>query len=176
MIRYQDMSISKLSDYLSGDNSLHIKAQVAKVSPPQTLSYNVLQVQDMFVAQGSHKIQVTLWNDLVSQVSMNQCILVTNVQIRLTDSPHITTTSNTEISTIDEVTVDASKLNQSISMMNFWKVVYLERLSQSHPVTFSSNVPLAKLLSMNLHLFPSWSTVKTVNHKPQRNMYPRCND
>ena len=110
MIEYQDIAISNLSDYSSGDNSLRIKAQVVKVSPPQTSSYNGLQFQDIFVAQGSHKIQLTLCNELVSQVTVNQSILVTNVKIRLTHPPHITTTPNTEISTIDEVAVNSSTL------------------------------------------------------------------
>ena len=108
MIEYKDIEIANLTDF--GDDHLRLRAQVIKVLPIQISNYNNLRVQDIFVAQDSYKIQVTLWNDLVSKVKVGDSVLITNVKIKPTDPPYITTTPNTEIQPVKEVAINLDEL------------------------------------------------------------------
>ena len=105
-IEHTYIKLEDIALYSVGDDNLRIKACIVKVFPRNV--YKGSPVVDTYVAQGGERVKLSLWGDLTNQVTEGKSYLITNVKIRATEPPSISSSMNSELVEIEDVPIDDS--------------------------------------------------------------------
>ena len=121
-----------------------INVSVIRVGPQEATDFRNMPKQDAVIAARAHHITLRLWGDLCNKLEPGKSYKICPVKLWLRDNRYLTTTPNTEISTIPDIHVNIPENIHEI---------HLEKIVTGRIVSVKESQAFLKCPTCNLSIY-----------------------